>query len=88
MALTVAKPYKLRWAADSALKRMMYYDEALRHVNNRDDGRGKQRLDRIMDNMQSAAEELASIKRQMTPEARKAWEESKLEQVIEDFNSR
>lgn len=87
-ALTVSKPYKLRWAADRALKRMMYYTEALQHVNNRDDGREKQRRDRIMENMQSAAEELASIKSQMTPEARKAWEESKIEQAIEDYNLR
>lgn len=91
--IVVSKPLKLRWAADDALANLLnsaaLYEAA---VNSRlKDARDSDNLNklepskieqRLMINMEMAASELESIKSQMSPELREAWEMENLEKML------
>jgi hypothetical protein len=93
-ALELSKPYKLKWAADSAAERSEFYTAAhsqlladMRHDDDNSD-RAWKKVKRMGDRAEEAITELGLILEEMTPHGRKAWAESQIDKKMEKFHSR
>ena len=81
-ALQISKPYKLKWAADTQLRRLMVNAAALEMLGGNLDERSRQRAYNHSAKMEIAAAELEMILGQMSPETREAWQASKMENAV------
>jgi len=82
--LGLSKAGKLNRAADSALSSMMTAAAAYEvAVDMKKSPKSEKLKEKYENKMNDAAAELDSILSQMSPEAREAWEESKIEQEIQ-----